>query len=64
MKSTLFIVGVLAVLAGLLFVGQGAGVVDWPQSSFMIDERPWIWRGAIIAAVGLVLVAAALRRRG
>ena len=57
MKTVLLIVGVVAVLVGLLWIGQGAGLVDWPASSFMIDQRPWITRGAILAVVGLVLIA-------
>jgi hypothetical protein len=56
MKAALLILGVLAVLAGLLWVGQGASWVHWPASSFMIDQRPWIMRGAILAVVGVVLI--------
>jgi len=47
---------------GLLWVGQGAGLIHWPASSFMIDQRPWITRGAILAAVGLVLILLSRRR--
>jgi len=56
MKTVLLILGVLAVLVGLLWVGQGAGWIHWPASSFMIDQRPWITRGAILAVVGVVLI--------
>jgi hypothetical protein len=56
MKTPLLILGLLAVLVGLLWVGQGAGWVHWPASSFMIDQRPWITRGAILAVVGVVLI--------
>ena len=45
-----------ATLIGLLWIGQGAGVIHWPASSFMIDQRPWIPRGAIVAFIGLVLI--------
>ncbi|MES2327915.1 MAG: hypothetical protein V4499_11375 [Pseudomonadota bacterium] len=62
MKTILLIVGVLALLMGLLWIGQGAGFVHWPASSFMIDQRPWVLRGAILAAVGLVLILFARRR--
>ena len=40
MKTALLIVGIVAVLMGLLWVGQGAGVIHWPASSFMLDQRP------------------------
>ena len=62
MKTALLIVGVLALLAGLLWVAQGAGLVHWPASSFMIDQRPWIARGAILAFVGLVVILLSRRR--
>jgi hypothetical protein len=62
MKTALLIVGIAAVLMGLLWVGQGTGLVHWPASSFMLDQRPWATRGAILAGVGLVLILLARRR--
>ena len=56
MKSGLMIVGVAAVLMGLLWIGQGLGLIHWPASSFMLDQRPWATRGAILAVVGLALI--------
>ena len=51
----LLILGSAAVLMGLLWIGQGAGIVQWPESSFMIDQRPWIAWGAVLVLVGLVI---------
>ena len=62
MKSALLILGLLALLMGLLWVGQGLGLVHWPASSFMIDQRPWVVRGAILALVGLALILLSRRR--
>jgi hypothetical protein len=62
MKALLLILGIAAVLMGLLWAGQGAGLVHWPESSFMLDQRPWVMRGAVLAAVGLVLIAVSRRR--
>jgi hypothetical protein len=62
MKSVLLIIGVAAVLMGLLWIGQGTGLVHWPASSFMIDQHPWVIRGVILAVVGLILIAAARKR--
>ena len=62
MKTLLLIVGVFALLMGLLWIGQGTGVVHWPASSFMLDQRPWALRGAVLAAVGVALIVFARRR--
>ncbi len=62
MKSLLLVIGVVAMLVGLLWVGQGLGYIHWPKSSFMLDRRPWAIRGAILAGVGLLLIL--VSRRG
>jgi hypothetical protein len=61
MKTILLIIGVFALLMGLLWVGQGLGMIHWPASSFMLDQRPWATRGAILAVVGLALIVFAKR---
>ncbi|MBY0519775.1 MAG: hypothetical protein K2P79_05045 [Sphingomonas sp.] len=61
MKPALGIAGVLAVLMGLLWIGQGLGYVHWPASSFMIDQRPWAFRGAGLAMIGVLLVVLSRR---
>jgi hypothetical protein len=63
MKIALLVFGVAALLMGLLWVGQGAGLIHWPASSFMLDERPWVARGAMLAVVGMVILFAASRMR-
>ena len=62
MKTVLIIAGVLAVLMGLLWIGQGLGYIHWPASSFMLDQRPWALRGVILGVVGIVLIALSRRR--
>ena len=62
MKTAMMIAGVLAVLMGLLWIGQGLGYIHWPASSFMLDQRPWALRGAILGVVGIVLIALSRRR--
>ena len=55
-RIALLVAGVAALLMGLLWVGQGLGVVRWPASSFMIADRAWALRGAAVALVGVVLI--------
>jgi hypothetical protein len=64
MRTAMLIVGIAVALIGLLWIGQGAGWVHWPASSFMIDQRPWIARGAIVTAVGVILIAVRSRIGG
>ena len=56
MRTAFLTVGVLALLVGLLWIGQGTGIVAWPQSSFMISQIQWAWYGAAVAVVGLILI--------
>jgi bacteriorhodopsin len=60
-KALLLFVGIAMLAAGLLFAAQGAGLVHWPASSFMLDQRRWIYYGAGIAAAGVVLMFLARR---
>lgn len=57
------LIGGIALLAfGLLFAGQGSGLIPWPASSFMISNGRWVLYGAIIAALGAGLLWWARRR--
>ena len=56
MKIVARIVGVIALLMGILWIGQGIGLIKWPASSFMIDVRMWAVRGAVLAVVGIGLL--------
>jgi len=60
MKIILNVVGVLAILMGLLWIGQGAGIVR-VIPSFMIDQKIWIMWGVLLATVGSGCVAFARR---
>jgi hypothetical protein len=61
MKTALTLIGIIALAMGLLWMGQGLGYVRWPASSFMIDERPWIYYGGGMAVLGILLVVFARR---
>ena len=61
MKIVSNIVGVLAVLMGLLWIGQGAGLVR-VIPSFMIDQQIWIMWGVLLATVGAGILLYSRRR--
>jgi hypothetical protein len=56
MRRLLLIVGVVALALGLLWIGQGTGVIAWPQTSFMINQMQWAGYGAALAVLGLILI--------
>jgi len=62
MKTALFLVGIVAILVGGLWIGQGTGYIHWPASSFMINQTPWAYKGAALAVVGVILVIWSRRR--
>jgi hypothetical protein len=63
MATVMRIFGVAALLMGLLWMGQGAGLIMWPASSFMLAQREWILWGALLAIVGLGIVLRSGKRR-
>jgi hypothetical protein len=60
-RIVLLVAGILAVLIGLVWIGQGTGYFPYPRSSFMIDQMPWAYRGGILAVVGLAAILVSRR---
>jgi hypothetical protein len=56
MQPLLAIAGLVLLIAGLVFVGQGSGYFPYPASSFMISQTRWIYYGGGIAVVGLLII--------
>lgn len=56
MARALLITGFLALAIGLLWIGQGTGSFPWPRSSFMINQLQWAGYGAVLGAIGLILI--------
>ena len=52
MRAGLAIVGVLILLAGAVFAGQGLGKIP---GSFMTGDMRWFWIGSAMVVVGLAL---------
>ena len=61
MRNLLLVLGLIALAIGLLWIGQGLGVIAWPTSSFMINQIQWAGYGAALGAVGLILIWQARR---
>jgi hypothetical protein len=61
LRLALLVVGLLAILIGLVWAGQGTGYFPYPASSFMINQMPWAYRGAVLAVLGLVAVLVSRR---
>ena len=52
-------IGVLILLAGAVFAGQGLGYIP---GSFMTNDVHWFWIGSAMIVVGLALGVVALLR--
>lgn len=61
-----YVVGLLMILLGLIWIAQGSGYFPYPSSSFMINQSIWVLWGSIMAAAGLAVtvIISRLRRRG
>jgi hypothetical protein len=64
LRIALTVIGILATLMGIVWIGQGSGTFPYPESSFMINQTPWITRGIGLAILGLALIWVSRRIRG
>lgn len=60
MKVGLAVVGLLILLAGAVFAGQGLGYIP---GSFMTGDIRWFWIGSVMIVLGLVLGGVSWRSR-
>jgi len=58
-RTVMIVVGVIALLVGIVWGGQGLGVIP---GSFMTGDRTWFYIGLVVGFVGLVLLLIGLRR--
>jgi len=61
LRISLTVLGVLLTLIGVIWIGQGSGHFPYPASSFMINQSPWMLRGALLAIAGLAIIFVARR---
>ena len=60
MHRTRTIGGAIILATGLVWIGQGSGLVR--GGSFMVDDPLWIWLGLLAAVVGIGFIVFDLRR--
>jgi uncharacterized membrane protein len=48
--------GLLMIVMGCLWIGQGLNLIRWPADSFMIGVPMWSWNGTALALVGAALI--------
>ena len=60
-RSTLITVGVIALILGGVWSGQGLNLIP---GSFMTGSRMWLSIGLVLAVVGVILIVLGLRRPG
>lgn len=60
-RVPLIVVGVIALVIGAVFAGQGANLI--PGSSMTGDPK-WLYIGVILAVVGVILIVLGFRRPG
>jgi len=53
------ILGALLVLIGLIWIGQGLGLI---AGSVMTGDRTWFYVGIVMVVIGAVLLGLGLRR--
>ena len=58
-RSALLAVGAIAILVGIVWVGQGLNLIP---GSFMSGDQKWFIIGLIVGVVGIVLVVLGIRR--
>ncbi len=59
-RGNLITVGVLALVIGGVFAGQGANLIP---GSFMTGDPTWLIIGVLLAVAGVILLVFGMRRR-
>lgn len=58
-RVAMIILGVLVVLVGVIWIGQGLGLIP---GSVMTGDRTWFYIGIVMVLIGVVLLVSGLRR--
>ena len=60
MRAALIVIGVIVLLIGAVFAGQGLGYIP---GSVMTNDPKWFWIGSAMVVVGLAVGVAGYRAR-
>ena len=52
-RQLIFLAGLIVMLLGILWAGQGSGTIPYPATSAMINNSQWIYYGALMIVLGL-----------
>ena len=52
-RHLIFLAGVIVMLLGILWAGQGSGTIPYPPTSPMINNSQWVYYGALMIVLGL-----------
>ena len=52
-RHLIFLAGVIVVLLGILWAGQGSGTIPYPATSPMINQSQWVYYGLLLVVLGL-----------
>ena len=63
MAMLLKVFGIAAILIGILWIGQGTGLILWSASSFMLAQMIWAYIGAGLALLGVFAIWRGTKRR-
>ncbi|MGB8288963.1 hypothetical protein ELI24_37570 [Rhizobium ruizarguesonis] len=58
-----YVVGLLMIFLGLIWIAQGSGYFPYPSSSFMINQSIWVLWGSIMAVAGIAVTVIISRLR-
>jgi len=61
-RHLIFLAGVIVMLLGILWAGQGSGTIPYPATSPMINQSQWVYYGLLLVVLGLGAMWYARRR--
>ena len=61
-RHLIFLAGVIVMLLGILWAGQGSGTIPYPATSPMIYQSKWVYYGLLLVVLGLGAMWYARRR--